>query len=140
MCRRMDSELARLASRVQMLLLDVDGVMNDGKFFLVPMAARSVVGTEGVGAFDGAAIGFARRAGIKLGIISGRGSPAVTRRAEELKFDFCYQGLGRRKMEAFNEIVAKVAFSPDAICYMGDDVQDIPILRRVGFPVAVANA
>jgi len=136
----MDSELARLASRVQMLLLDVDGVMTDGKFLFVPMPDGSVVEAKAFDASDGAAIGFARRAGIKLGILSGRNSPAVARRAEELKFDFCYQGLGRRKIEAFNEIVAKVAFSPDAVCYMGDDVQDIPILRRVGFPVAVANA
>jgi 3-deoxy-D-manno-octulosonate 8-phosphate phosphatase (KDO 8-P phosphatase) len=133
-------DIHRLASKIQLLLMDVDGVLTDGTFLFVPMPDGSVVEAKGFHASDGAAIGIARRAGIKLGIISGRSSPAVTRRSEELRFDFCYQGLGRRKIEAFNEIVAKVAFLPDAMAYIGDDLQDIPILRRVGFPISVANA
>jgi 3-deoxy-D-manno-octulosonate 8-phosphate phosphatase (KDO 8-P phosphatase) len=104
------------------------------------MPDGTVVEAKAFDSVDGSGIGLARRAGVKLGIITGRSSPAVTRRATELRFDFCYQGLGRRKIEAFNEITAKVAFPPDAMCYIGDDVQDIPLLRRVGFPVAVMNA
>jgi len=128
------------AAHVQLLLMDVDGVLTDGKLLFVPMPDGSVVEAKAFDAQDGAAMGFARRAGIKLGIITGRASPAVTRRAEELRLDFVYQGLGRRKLVAFDEIVAKAACLPENICYIGDDVQDIPILRRVGFPVAVANA
>ena len=123
-----------------MLILDVDGVMTDGRLHYVPMPDGSVSESKSFDSADGAAIGFARRAGIKLAILSGRSSPAVTRRAEELKFDFVYQGLGRRKTEAFDEICVKSGISHESMCYVGDDVQDIPILRRVGFPVAVANA
>ena len=120
--------------------MDVDGVLTDGKLLFVPMPDGSVVEAKAFDSQDGSAIGLARRAGIKIGIISGRGSPAVTRRAEDLKLDFCYQGLGRKKIDAFDEVVAKVALPVENICYAGDDLQDIPILRRVGFPVAVANA
>src|SRR4051812_41832983 len=132
--------LARLASRTRMLLMDVDGVMTDGKFLLVPMPDGSVVEAKAFDSQDGSAIGLVRRTGIRLGLISGRDSPAVSRRAEELRFDFCYQGTGRKKLDAFHEIVAKSGIPFEDICYVGDDLQDIPVLRRVGFPIAVANA
>jgi len=135
-----DAEVARLAAKTQLLLMDVDGVMTDGKLLFVPMPDGTVVEAKAFDSVDGSGIGLARRAGIKFGIITGRSSPAVARRAAELRFDFCYQGLGRRKIAAFDDIAAKVAMTPDAMCYIGDDVQDIPLLRRVGFPVAVSNA
>jgi 3-deoxy-D-manno-octulosonate 8-phosphate phosphatase (KDO 8-P phosphatase) len=125
---------------VELLLMDVDGVMTDGRIIHIPQPDGSVVEAKEFNASDGAAIGFARRAGIRTGIISGRGSPAVSRRAEELHMDFLYQGLGRKKLSAFEEILARTKLPADRICYIGDDVQDIPILMRVGFPVAVANA
>jgi 3-deoxy-D-manno-octulosonate 8-phosphate phosphatase (KDO 8-P phosphatase) len=134
------ANVARLAAKTQLLLMDVDGVMTDGKFLLVPMPDGTVVEAKAFDSQDGSGIGLARRCGIKLGLISGRGSPAVTRRAEELRFDFCYQGTGRNKLGAFQEIQAKTAIPPDNICFVGDDLQDIPVMRRVGFPVAVANA
>src|SRR5215468_4889510 len=127
----------KLASKIELLLFDVDGVLTDGKLLFVPMPDGSVVEAKAFDAQDGSAIGLARRAGIKLGIISGRASPAINRRAEELRLDFCYQGLGRRKVEAFHEIVRKAGLLPEKICYIGDDIQDIPILRRVGFAVTV---
>ncbi len=133
-------DVNRLAERIELLLLDVDGVMTDGKFLFVPMPDGSVVEAKAFDSQDGSALGIARRSGIRLGIISGRGSPAVTRRAQELKFEFVYLGLGRKKIDAFSEIVAKTGLQLERICYIGDDVQDLPILRRVGFPVAVANA
>ena len=102
------------------------------------MPDGSVVEAKAFNASDGAGIGFAHRAGIKTGIISGRG--AAGRRAEELKMDFVYQGLGRKKISAYEEILVRSKIASERICYIGDDVQDIPILTRVGFPVAVANA
>jgi 3-deoxy-D-manno-octulosonate 8-phosphate phosphatase (KDO 8-P phosphatase) len=129
-----------MAEHVKMLLMDVDGVLTDGRFLLVPMPDGSVVEAKAFDSQDGSAIGLARRAGIKLGIISGRGSPAVTRRAEELKLDFVYLGLGRKKLSAYEEIILKSGLPEESVCYVGDDLQDIPIMRRVGFPVAVANA
>jgi len=134
------SNVARLASKTQMLLMDVDGVMTDGKFLLVPMPDGTVVEAKAFDSQDGSGIGLARRSGIKLGLISGRSSPAVTRRAEELRFDFCFQGTGRKKLDAFHEIIAKTGIAAENICFVGDDLQDIPVMRRVGFPVAVANA
>jgi 3-deoxy-D-manno-octulosonate 8-phosphate phosphatase (KDO 8-P phosphatase) len=125
---------------VELLLMDVDGVMTDGRIIHIPQVDGSVVEAKEFNAADGAAIGFARRAGIRTGIISGRASPAVSRRAEELRMEFVYQGLGRNKLSAFEEILARTKLPADRICYIGDDVQDIPILKLVGFPVAVANA
>jgi len=125
---------------VEMLLMDVDGVMTDGRIIHIPQPDGSVVEAKEFDAADGAAIGFARRAGIRTGIISGRGSPAVSRRAEELHMEFVYQGLGRKKLSALEEILARTELPADRICYVGDDVQDIPTLARVGCPVAVTNA
>jgi 3-deoxy-D-manno-octulosonate 8-phosphate phosphatase (KDO 8-P phosphatase) len=135
-----EKDVTELASRIQLLIMDVDGVMTDGRFLFVPMPDGSVVEAKEFDSADGAAIGLARRSNIKLGILSGRTSAAVARRAEEQCFDFCYQGLGWDKLEAFLEIAARSAFSYELICYIGDDLPDVPILRRVGFPVAVANA
>jgi 3-deoxy-D-manno-octulosonate 8-phosphate phosphatase (KDO 8-P phosphatase) len=135
-----DHDISKLAARTELLLLDVDGVLTDGKLLFVPMPDGSAVEAKAFDAQDGSAIALARRCGMKFGILSGRSSPAIDRRAKELKIDFCYQGLGSRKLEAFKEIATTVGLPPERMCYMGDDVQDIPILRQVGFPVAVANA
>jgi 3-deoxy-D-manno-octulosonate 8-phosphate phosphatase (KDO 8-P phosphatase) len=134
------TDVSALASRVRLLLMDVDGVMTDGKLLFVPMPDGSVAEAKAFNAQDGSAIAIARLCGIKLGILSGRQSSAVTRRAEELLFDFCYQNLGSRKVQALNEVIARSGLALSAACYVGDDVQDIPILQRVGFPVAVSNA
>jgi 3-deoxy-D-manno-octulosonate 8-phosphate phosphatase (KDO 8-P phosphatase) len=120
--------------------MDVDGVLTNGKLLYIPQSDGSIFETKMFDACDGAAIGFLRRAGIQTGIISGRTSLAVTRRAEELRMDYIYQGLGRTKLPAFNEILERSGLDAARICYIGDDVQDLPILTRVGFPVAVKNA
>ena len=133
-----EKDVTALAARIEILLMDVDGVLTDGSLIYVPLADGTVVEAKAFHASDGAAIGFARRAGIKTGIISGRGSAG--QRAEELKMDFIYQGLGRRKLSALEEILARTKTPAERICFVGDDLQDIPILTRVGFPVAVANA
>jgi 3-deoxy-D-manno-octulosonate 8-phosphate phosphatase (KDO 8-P phosphatase) len=128
------------ASAVELLLMDVDGVLTDGKLTFVPLQDGSIGEAKSFNAHDGSAIGLARRAGIKTGILSGRSSPAVSRRAEELQINFVYQNLGRNKRPAFDEIISRSRIPEDRICYIGDDVQDLPILRRVGFPVGVPNA
>ncbi len=129
----LEQDVTPLAWKIELLLMDVDGVLTDGTLLYLPLADGRVVET-------GAAIGIARRAGIKTGIISGRASPAVARRAEELKMDFSYQGLGCAKLPAFEEILGKTGIVAGRVCYVGDDIQDLPILTRVGFPVAVPNA
>ena len=136
----LEQDVTPLAWKIELLLMDVDGVLTDGTLLYFPLTDGRVVETKTFHATDGAAIGIARRAGIKTGIISGRASPAVARRAEELAMDFLYQGLGRAKLPAFEEILGKTRIAAGRVCYVGDDIQDLPILTRVGFPVAVPNA
>jgi 3-deoxy-D-manno-octulosonate 8-phosphate phosphatase (KDO 8-P phosphatase) len=135
-----EKDVTPLAWKIEVLLMDVDGVLTDGRLLLVPMPDGSVVEAKAFNVNDGAALAMARRAGLKTGIISGRSSAALTRRAEELKVDFFYHGLNPKKTVAIEEIFAKTKLSKERICYVGDDVQDLPILARVGFPIAVANA
>jgi 3-deoxy-D-manno-octulosonate 8-phosphate phosphatase (KDO 8-P phosphatase) len=135
-----EKEITELARKIELLLMDVDGVMTDGTLLFVPMPDGSVAEAKMFNINDGAALGMARRAGLKTGIISGRSSPALTKRAEELHVDFFYDGLGRTKTRALEEILKKSRIPKDRICYIGDDIQDLPLFSRIGFPIAVANA
>ncbi len=135
-----EEELSSRAQTIQLLLMDVDGVLTDGKLLFVPMPDGSVVEAKAFDVNDGAGIGFARRTGIKTGFLSGRSSPAASRRAEEMHIDFVHLGLGRTKLPAFEEILTQTGIPKEHCCYVGDDVQDLPILSRVGLPVATANA
>ena len=135
-----EKEITELARRIELLLMDVDGVMTDGTILLIPMPDGSVVEAKGFNATDGAALGIARRSGLKTGIISGRTSPALTKRAEELHVDFFYHGVGLTKTPALEEILVKSKLSKDQVCYVGDDIQDLPVFSRVGLSIAVANA
>ena len=92
-----EKDVTPLAWKIELLLMDVDGVLTDGRLLLIPMPDGSVVEAKAFNVNDGAALAMARRAGLRIGIISGRSSAALTRRAEELKVDFFYHGLGRKK-------------------------------------------
>ena len=135
-----EKDITPLAWKIELLLMDVDGVLTDGKLLLVPMPDGNVVEAKAFNVNDGAALAMARRAGLRTGIISGRSSAALTRRAEELKVDFFYHGLGRTKTSALNEIFGKTKLPKDRVCYVGDDVQDLPLFAGVGLPIAVSNA
>ena len=135
-----EKDVTPLAWKIELLLMDVDGVLTDGRLLLVPLPDGSVVEAKAFNVNDGAALAMARRAGLKTGIISGRSSPALTRRAEELKVEYFYHGLGRTKTSALEEIYAKSRMPKDRVCYVGDDVQDLPLFTRVGFPISVSNA
>src|SRR5215510_994690 len=117
-------DVTALASKIELLLMDVDGVLTDGRIFLIPMPDGTVAEAKAFNTNDGAALSVARRAGLKIGIISGRSSLALTRRAEELKVDFFYHGLNPKKTSAIEEIFAKTKLPKDRVCYVGDDVQD----------------
>jgi 3-deoxy-D-manno-octulosonate 8-phosphate phosphatase (KDO 8-P phosphatase) len=135
-----EKDITPLAWKIELLLMDVDGVLTDGKLLLVPMPDGTVVEAKAFNVNDGAALAMARRAGLRTGIISGRSSAALTKRAEELKVDFFYHGLGRTKTSALNEIFGKTKLPKDRVCYIGDDVQDLPLFAGVGLPIAVSNA
>lgn len=120
---------------IELLLLDVDGVMTDGRIIW------DSNGTE-IKFFnvkDGHGIKLVQRAGIQVGIITGRVSPVVDLRAKELGIEILYQG-SLRKQESYADIKQRTGLSDHQIAYMGDDVIDVPVMRRVGFSAAPADA
>ena len=122
-------------SAIQMLLLDVDGVLTDGRIILTGDDLES----KSFDVQDGAGIVFLRSTGIKVGIITGRQSAVVERRARELSIDVVYQG-SSNKVQALKEILERFSLAPSQVAYIGDDWADIGIMKSVGLPLAVANA
>lgn len=121
--------------KIKLIVLDVDGVLTDGRLF---------IGSDGeeYKAFhtqDGMGISLAHYTGIKTAIITGRKSEAVTKRANELKINYVYQGI-HQKLEVLEEIMNDLQIDLKEVCYIGDDINDLPILNRVGFPAAPNNA
>lgn len=131
-----EQENALLRARpVRLLLLDVDGVLSDG---------RISYGTDGLElksfhTQDGFGLRLLRQSGIAAGIITGRGSEAVRRRAAELKLSHLYENAAD-KLVLFEEILRQEGLQPEQCAYMGDDWMDLPLLRRVGLAAAPANA
>ncbi|TFH02309.1 MAG: HAD-IIIA family hydrolase [Calditrichales bacterium] len=119
---------------IKMIIFDVDGVLSNGDITYTDSGAE--IKTFDVQ--DGLGITMARMAGLKTGIITGRNSSIVQRRAQELKVDAFSQG-HFNKTGPYEEIKKKFALEDHEICYMGDDLLDLPLLNRVGFSVAVAN-
>jgi len=130
-----DSSLLAKASKIKMLLLDVDGVMTNGQILLTPDGEE----LKFFSIHDGYGMVCAMKAGIRLGIISGRTSPAIKLRCEELRITDLYMGT-MEKLPVFNEILQKYSLDPQEVAYVGDDVPDLPVLRKVGFSVAPQNA
>lgn len=120
---------------IRLLLLDVDGVLSDGR--IVYDANGVEIKTFDVK--DGHGIKLLQRVGIEVGIITGRVSQVVEVRARELGIALIYQG-AIDKLIPFREILALRNVTPEQVAYVGDDVVDLPILRRCGFAVAVADA
>ena len=121
-------------SRIRLLILDVDGVLTDG---------RIIIDDDGVEqkqfyVRDGSGIKYWHRAGNVSAILSGRKSGAVVARARELGIAVVRQG-AKDKLAAYESILAETGFSDGETAYIGDDLPDLPVLRRVGFPAAVAD-
>jgi len=127
------STLAAALKRVRLLLCDVDGVLTDATVF--------VGGEREMKQFhirDGLGLVALQRQGLKVGWISSRPSPATTRRAKELKIDFLKQEKGS-KVRVVERLLAKTGFRWDEVCYVGDDIVDLGVLKRAGVAVAVAD-
>lgn len=128
-------ELTRRAKGVKLLALDVDGVLTD---------RRIILGSDGnqVKSFDvrdGFGLVLARQAGLKTAIITAERTQAVTLRAQQLKVDWVAQG-ARDKAKAFGECLKHFKLRPSQVSYMGDDLLDLPVLRKVGFSATVADS
>ena len=135
----MTDDIKRRAAQVKLLLMDVDGVLTDGKLYNVPDPQGRMVETKGFDAQDGIALQWLNWKGIKTGVISGRESPATVERARQVKMDYVYQG-HIEKVPILEEILANAKIDASAVAYAGDDLTDVVILRRVGLAIAVGNA
>ena len=131
-------ELTDLARDIGLILMDVDGVLTDGKLSFVPNG-EELVEVKSFSVLDGAGIALAHRAGLKTGWVSARGSPVVKKRATELSVEFVYLEV-RDKRSALDEILADSGIASERVCFIGDEVVDLPAMTRIRFPVAVANA
>lgn len=130
-----DEEIKERAARIKLLLLDCDGVLTDGRITLSPNGDEQ----KTFNVRDGHGIVLLHRAGLRSGIISGRSSSLVERRAKELGIEFIRQGTWN-KLEDFEEILQTADVTPRETAYIGDDVVDIPLMLRVGLAVAVPDA
>ncbi len=131
--------LKKRAAQIKLLLMDVDGTMTDGGVLLLSQPDGSALEIKKFDAHDGQGLTLAHTAGIRTGCITGRESPALLRRAHEMKMDYIYMKIPL-KMPAYEEILAKAGVKDAEVAFVGDDLPDIPILKRVGLAVAVGDA
>ena len=151
------------ARTIKLMLFDVDGVMTDGTIFLFPapvagaghgtherreqladaggfgIASHTMIEAKGFNAHDGTGFSLARLGGLKTGIITKRISETVALRARDLKIEHVYQGK-QEKAAAFYEILEKTGLRADEVCYVGDDIIDLPVMRLCGLAIAVKNS
>ena len=123
------------AAKIKLLLLDVDGVMTDGGIIL----GDNTLEIKKFHVQDGLGIALARRAGLRVGILTSRSSEVVERRARELGIEEVNQGCPH-KLEACRRVLKKYGLQHDEVAYVGDDLPDLPVLQQVGLAFAVANA
>jgi 3-deoxy-D-manno-octulosonate 8-phosphate phosphatase (KDO 8-P phosphatase) len=123
------------ARSIKLLISDIDGVMTDGRLFFLGD------GTEfkSFHARDGYGLKLLQRSGVETAVISGRNSTAVSLRMESLGIHHVYQGF-ENKREPFEALLQQLALTPEQVAFIGDDILDLPILSRVGLPIAVADA
>ena len=131
----MKQEGLEKAKQVRLFLCDVDGVMTDGKI-VWDSEGREIRHFD---VQDGTGLYFLKLLGYPRGWISGKNSEAVAKRAKELGIEYVYLGV-KNKRKVLEEILEKTGVSLREVCFVGDDLVDIPVLEVVGFPVAVANA
>lgn len=150
------------AKKIKVILFDVDGVLTDGSIWLFPapssaprstdshakqhensggyaIISQNVIEAKGFNAHDGTGISLARLGGLKTGIVTKRISETVALRARDLKLDFVFQGAAN-KSEVLDKILAESGIAEEEVAYVGDDVIDLPIMRRCGLAIAVANS
>jgi 3-deoxy-D-manno-octulosonate 8-phosphate phosphatase (KDO 8-P phosphatase) len=128
-------EITELAKNLRLLLLDVDGVLTDGGIILNGNSEE----TKRFNVQDGMGITLAQACGIRVGIITSRTSKVVERRAKELKIEEVMQDVPR-KTDALEILLEKHQIEAAQACYIGDDIQDTPVMKLVGVPIAVQNA
>lgn len=133
--KRIPAEVRKKAEKIRLLLLDVDGVLTDGRIIIDDRGVE----TKQFDARDGQGISLLNRAGIEVGFVTGRSSTVVRHRAKELKVRLVYQGI-KNKADAYTKIKLKLGLGDEQIAYVGDDIADLAILKRVGLAVTVKGS
>jgi len=133
------AELHQRARKIRLLLMDVDGVLTDGRLINVPAPDGTIFETKCFDSQDGIALQWLNWHGIQTGVISGRVSPATAERARQVKMTYVYQG-HIEKIPILEEIRDKSGIALEEMAYAGDDLTDVVCMRRVGFAIAPANA
>jgi 3-deoxy-D-manno-octulosonate 8-phosphate phosphatase (KDO 8-P phosphatase) len=123
------------AEKLKLLILDVDGVLTDGKLFFDNLGNEY----KSFHARDGHGIKLLRQTGVEVAVISGRKSKSVALRMKNLGIEHVYQG-HENKLAAFNELIEKTGITPEQAAHVGDDLLDLPIMTRVGLAIAVSDA
>jgi 3-deoxy-D-manno-octulosonate 8-phosphate phosphatase (KDO 8-P phosphatase) len=127
------------AARVRILLMDVDGVLTDGRYWSVPDANGAPVEAKLFDSQDGLALQWLRQLGYRTGLISGRVSQATEERARQAGFTWCFQG-HLEKIPLLERILAEAEVDGSQAAYIGDDFTDVVVMHRVGLAIATGNA
>jgi 3-deoxy-D-manno-octulosonate 8-phosphate phosphatase (KDO 8-P phosphatase) len=131
----MTPELSQRASRIRLALFDVDGVMTDGTLFI----SASGESYKPFNILDGLGLKLLQSSGVATGILTGRASAAVEARAAELTIDHCIMGADN-KLQAYTDLRMRLGLEDAEVCYMGDDLPDLPVLRRCGLALSPPGA
>jgi len=133
MAQLKQAELIKKLKKIKLLIMDVDGVLTDDKLYIGPDGAEFKRFDVG----DGLSTWFARKIGVELAIISSRRSPATESRAGELRIQNLYQE--HDKLASYSNLKEKTGFNDSEICFIGNDLLDIPLAKLVGIPISTAN-
>jgi 3-deoxy-D-manno-octulosonate 8-phosphate phosphatase (KDO 8-P phosphatase) len=131
--------VAKRAKRIKVFLMDVDGTITTGAVTLLSQTDGSALEIKTFDAHDGQGLTLAHTAGLRTGVITGRESAATRRRARELSIEFVYEKQPH-KIAAYEEILKKTGAEEWEVAYLGDDLPDLTVMRRVGLAVAVGDA
>lgn len=138
MTKKLPANSAR-AKKIKLFLMDVDGVLTDGKMYYIPGKGTEMVEFKSFHSLDGIGLRLLNQFGIITGVITGRESPGTEERAKSLGMGYAYQGF-LSKLEPLRQILADTGLRPENVAYMGDDWTDIPVLKKAGLACAPANA
>jgi len=137
--RKVPAGVREKAKQIELILMDVDGTLTAGEVTLLSQPDGSALEIKTFDAHDGQGLSLARAAGLRTGVITGRESAALRRRARELDIEFVYEKQPH-KIPAYEEILKKTGLAESRVAFLGDDLPDLPVMRRVGLAVAVGDA
>lgn len=128
-------DILERAARIRLVIFDVDGVLTDGSLYLSDSGEEY----KAFHSRDGHGIKMLQRTGVQVAVITGRTSNVVIHRMRDLGVSLLYQG-SIEKLPVFENLIEQLGVEPDHVAYVGDDVVDLPVMRRVGFAIAVQDA